>query len=421
MRRFALIAAFGMVVGFAATTQAAIVDFIGGGGDNWSNTANWDNAGALPGSGDIARSTATEITLDIDTAVSGLIMNGNNPNILNDGNDHVLSIGADGIDSSGGGSSISIDAGVLLTANQIWHTPDSNFHMGIGGADLFQGGGSIVLTLTGEQTRTFQGDNSFSGTIHVKQGNIHWKNTGSTNGDEFGTGTIIFGDATAPSVAVGLGQVRTGTRDLIGLTEIILRSDLLVNSFAGKGRMDVAADIPWTIDTGPIRTIVLNDSNQADSIDIRGSISDDGNGRGLRFEGNSSFDPSSESRGAMLSGENTFTGELQVAPGVTLTLDDPTGSSGDGQVLDSAVEVKLESNGSQFGVLNLVDAIDMEVAALFLDGVAQGAGTYDATTDPNYFTGSGSLTVVPEPTTAAFLALGGLMGLTGLIRRRGRS
>jgi hypothetical protein len=121
----------------------------------------------------------------------------------------------------------------------------------------------------------------------------------------------------------------------------------------------------------------------------------------------------------MLSGENTFTGELQVAPGVTLTLDDPTGSSGDGHVLDSAVEVKPESNGSQFGVLNLVDAIDMEVAALFLDGVSQGPGTYDATTSPDYITGPGSLTVpVPEPATLGFLALGGIMGLTGLARRR---
>lgn len=67
----------------------------------------------------------------------------------------------------------------------------------------------------------------------------------------------------------------------------------------------------------------------------------------------------------------------------------------------------------------------LTMGGLFFDGIAQSAGTWGATgsgatfTNDDWFTGTGTLTVVPEPDARLYLAVG-LAGLTILQRRRAR-
>ena len=70
-------------------------------------------------------------------------------------------------------------------------------------------------------------------------------------------------------------------------------------------------------------------------------------------------------------------------------------------------------------VLELESNVTATVGSLYLNGVAQGPGTYDANTPGGYITGTGSLYIasVPEPGTLAILATG-LFGLLAYAWRK---
>ena len=82
------------------------------------------------------------------------------------------------------------------------------------------------------------------------------------------------------------------------------------------------------------------------------------------------------------------------------------------------------TDGSFAGIINLsfTDSTVIEkVAGLSINGVAEAAGLYSATAAPvgysadmAYFTGNGTLQVLPEPTSMSALALAGV----GSLRRR---
>ncbi|MBM4022846.1 MAG: hypothetical protein FJ284_11515 [Planctomycetes bacterium] len=109
----------------------------------------------------------------------------------------------------------------------------------------------------------------------------------------------------------------------------------------------------------------------------------------------------------ILSGVNTYTGDT-TALGGELRLSSA--------FLADSSSVFL-STGS---FLNLAFSSSDTVDKLFFDGVQQAAGTYNATSNPDFFLGNGSLVVtagVPEPATIALAAVAGL-AVVALGRRR---
>jgi autotransporter-associated beta strand protein len=104
-----------------------------------------------------------------------------------------------------------------------------------------------------------------------------------------------------------------------------------------------------------------------------------------------------------LSGLNTYTGDTKVDAG-TLSL------AQDYLADNSAVWI---ANGAY---LDLSHGLVDTVGALYLDGVAQGPGTYNAG-NCSYITGTGSLHIVPEPSMLALLACG-LVGLLAYAWRK---
>ncbi|NLF08269.1 MAG: PEP-CTERM sorting domain-containing protein [Pirellulaceae bacterium] len=98
-----------------------------------------------------------------------------------------------------------------------------------------------------------------------------------------------------------------------------------------------------------------------------------------------------------LSGYNTYTGDTLV--------DDGTLSLAEDCLVDNSA-VWIDANA----VLDLTHSLTDTVGALYFDGVAQAPGIYNAANSGGFISGTGSLQVVPEPSTLALLACG-LFGL----------
>lgn len=144
-----------------------------------------------------------------------------------------------------------------------------------------------------------------------------------------------------------------------------------------------------------------------------------------------------------LGGTNTYAGGTTVSAGILNATANSALGAGDVEVFASSsltlaaavtnavadtATLRLDGSGAGGGklVLNGTNGTSQEtVGALFLNGLQQAPGTYGATgsgasiIDDTHFTGTGYLTVVPEPSTDALLAAGAVAGSLLLVRRRG--
>ena len=81
-----------------------------------------------------------------------------------------------------------------------------------------------------------------------------------------------------------------------------------------------------------------------------------------------------------------------ITKGAVLNLDGNTGVAPGTTILSGTGTL----NGS--GKLNLATGVSETVSTLVIDGKQRPSGTWNATTDPDHFTGSDSLIVTPDPT-----------------------
>lgn len=129
---------------------------------------------------------------------------------------------------------------------------------------------------------------------------------------------------------------------------------------------------------------------------------------------------------------NTFAGGLTINKGTVIALADGALGTGNVSLTAGSITLTLQSGATNnyiadsatlsyvsTDIINLTYTGTDTVTGLTVDGVAQGAGVYGASfiNPDGVFAGTGSITVVPEPTTVAMMVLGGSL-LVGMQRFR---
>lgn len=119
------------------------------------------------------------------------------------------------------------------------------------------------------------------------------------------------------------------------------------------------------------------------------------------------------------------TGGVTVTPGAAAnTILDLSSTNVTTSAIADAATLTLSSaaggGGTVYGQVAFgANAINEVVGALVVDGAAEPAGTYTATSLPNFITGTGSITVVPEPAGFALaMAAGAGLALRRRVKRR---
>jgi autotransporter-associated beta strand protein len=352
---------------------ATAINYFVNGRDNTLNGAN-----VLTLAGDVNVATGNYQTINMPLAVSG-----NRNFIISNGRLTVNGIISDGpttgaITKSGGGS-LYLGGINTLTGNG-------------GNSLVFSGAGSGTVVLTnpaalGAAGKVVRFSGAGSGTLELQTDtsvNAYGIASGTFNG-----GTVVANRATSgTSVSHALGTLDlssvtmtvnkggnvTGTA-AVSFTELKMSGGNDFNPVTLAGSADLAINGPVSITSTGISKRLRLDGTSANNV-VTGVISDTSNATaGAKvnlIKSNTST--------WKLQGNNTYTGDTTVSDG-TLELDYPC--------LANTSTVSVD------GVLKLNHAATDVVGTLYLGGVLQDPGIYNAGNSSPYITGGGSIEVLP--------------------------
>ena len=420
------------------------------GTNTWNSTANWVEA-TIPNAVDaiaIFDSPTAARTINLDTVITvGSItfnINANFTNLLQNGTGGSLTLDAAGA----GPATITTDGTttslITLSASQTWLdsvtvNTISATSTSAAGALTMTGtvGGAGGLTKAGIGTLTLAtAAKTYTGPTFVNAGRLRLSALGSpalsssvtvASGGQItftgANGTFTLGASDLNLNGSGLttfpGAIRADQVGSIIPNAVVLQSNSSINvpgatttltlqgTVSGLGRLEVGTLPGDPLNQGTL-TLAGNNSYLGGTTVTQGTLIVSGSLTDLGA-GNVMVDGISTGPGGSVAN-----GKLTIHSGVINAIDDfatliLTGGSGVG--------------AADGGFVNLGAGIDETVAGLVLCGTAQGIGTYGSTAslaafqNDEYFAGTGIVTVVPEPGTAAVL-IGGLGLLLGRSRRR---
>jgi autotransporter-associated beta strand protein len=362
----------------------------------WSTSGNTSSGNALGGDASWQGiRVAVAINKDITVNASGA---------------ETLTLGSAGIDMSAVPTdptkrTFIINPKVDLGSAQTWNVAESSTGPAVNPrfltvAGVISGGSGSKLTKSGTGTLTLEGANTFSGGVNLDQG-VLLVNTPTA----LGSGTLRISNGT--TIGALANQAKT------------LANQVVVNGNFTMGQTTKKAlTLSGTMDLGgSTRTITMG--NTFGNL-ISGNISNGGlikdGAYSLTLSGANDYAAGTTvSMGALIGGaDNAFgIGDITVASGATLVL---TNGVSNNYIHDLA---KLVLGGSSALSLDFTGADT--VAGLSLNGGTTwlSAGTYSAAAlsgqGGGTYTGTGMITVIPEPATIGMLGLGAL--ITVMIRR----
>lgn len=338
-------------------------------------------------------------------------------------------------------------ATVYLRSQTLGQAQGSNFNADNAASFAIGGGGaegttkmSIIPWLTANNTNA--GTSVPSGFATITPLGIRALNTtatptveyapslaGATIDDNVNTGTIAIA-GTNTTVAVNSLRQSNGTPTNLGSgNTLVLRSGgyffatnnggVGISGSATAGTLQFGNGTPTE---GVVWSVGTNANSIGASITGTGGLTKAGTGT-LTLTGANSYSGLTYVGGGILQvGDGTnlsilgVTGDVKVANGATLSLMN-------GLAIADTATLTLESFGLFNGKLNLGGSVNETVAALYLGELLAPAGTYGSSLSTadnrldTWFSGTGVLTVVPEPGSAALL-LGGLAIVAGRRRKK---
>ncbi len=392
------------------------------------------------GTGAVGVSAGANLTIQ-DHAGGGQLAYTNNFTLTGSG---VAGNGALGFFNSGAfdlSGTIAISGGTTIRTDPNNQTLNStvtctNTISGSGGLTLFAQGGSA----TGTPRFTFSGASGYTGGTILTSGGINttpFAITLTGADDRLPAGTALIFGGTPAGAPAGIFN-KDVTLVLDGISQQAAGLSAAVASANANGYSVVG-------NSATLSTLVLNNAGASSVSGVTLGSGTAGisnaNNLALRQQGAGTL---------TVSGTNTYTGGTVVASGSISGATDGAFGAGSVSVQTAAVSLSiqtgvlsavadtatlsLEGGGTlgvaDFGFAELQAGVNEIVGGLFLGGILQTPGIYGSSSSGaplanqsnEYFSGTGTITVVPEPGSAATLLVGltALLGLPRLRRRLGK-
>lgn len=427
------------VVSSYALDTATASDWAGGSA-NWSSNLNpgWNGNGvpnaaaAIANFSDTVTGTTTQdvsggvtvvtISFTANSSISRAITNTNGITLNQDGAGAGFATISNANPFAGSPNLLSISGGTLTLADDLLvsNTSGSTFSQGaIQISSVIAGTGNITLN---SNSNTVSSSGSFPGAIRFLNATNTF--TGSVLVQK---GATTFNSAAAfgnSANVITLGQSGQGSASLVSTTSVTVANPIVVAAGSGGTLLLGGFSNPASGYSGAItmngnltydsRSTAALGSSLTGAISGAGSLTKIGSGvMSLTNTANSYQGGTFIGAGSLVVTADHALGAGNVsltAGGVTLTL---SGGLLNDYIADSAALSMV--TGSTLA-LNFTGT-DI-VQSYLVNGVAQAPGIYSSANEPGLITGTGTITVVPEPSTSVLLGLGALLCAQQLRRRK---